>query len=188
MKLIISDQKREGNFLITAFFNSDTKRPSRIDVERWVPFTFNDSQVEEKAILRFKDNHKSGEAYTSKIIFANLTVDKTYHSNGFGTFPHYNWDPCPPSKYRLNPTLKTIWENPTKDRHIREFMKLFNNFHLFIKNGIVEPKESSLQNFAINIYKAYKEKRENTKVGVISYIPQTNHIESLDLLNKVFGR
>ncbi len=185
MKLIISNQKREGDFLIKAFFNSDTKRPSRIDVERWVPFTFNDSQVEEKAILRFKDNHKSGEAYTSKIIFAGLTVSETSHVSGLGIFPR---DPFPPSKFRLNPTLKTIWENPTEDRHVREFMKLFNNFHLFIKNGIVEPEESSLQNFAINIYKAYKEKRENTKVGVISYIPQTNHIESLDLLNKVFGR
>ncbi len=183
MKLITTSRKREGDFLIEAFFNSDSERPSCIDVERRVPFAFNGNQVEETAILRFKDNHKGGEIYTSKIIFAGLTVSETSHVSGLGIFPR---DPFPPSKFRLNPTLKTIWENPTEDRHVREFMKLFNNFHLFIKDGIVEPKE--LQNFARNIYKVYKEKRENAKVGVISYIPQTNHIESLDLLNKVFGR
>lgn len=184
MKLITTSQKREGDFLIKAFFNSDSERPSRIDVERKVRFTFNDTLVEEEAILRFKDNHKGGEIYTSKIIFAGLTVDEASHISGLGIFPR---DPFPPSEYRLNPTLKTIWENPTEDRHIREFMKLFNNFHLFIKDGFAFSGESSLQNFARSIYKVYKEKRENAKVGVISYIPQTNHIESFDLLNKVFG-
>ena len=161
-RLLFTNQKIEGDFLIKAFFNSDSKRPNRIDVERKVPFTFNDSQVEETAILRFKDNHEPGEVYKSKIIFANLKFNECSYYSGYVTLPTYENDPLPPSKYKKNPTLQTIWKDPLKNEDIREFMTLFNNFHLFIKKDNIVPYEQSfLQYFAQEIYEAYKKEKEN---------------------------
>lgn len=162
MRVLQTNQKKEGDFLIKAFFNEKTDKPNRIDVERKVPFTFNDTEVEETAILRFKDNHKKGEIYTIETIFAHMLIDKVYCPTGYATFPSYNWDPLPPSKYRMHPTLKTIWKDPVNDRHINDFMILFNNFHLFIKKDcIVEFKYSSLLHYAHQIYETYKKEKED---------------------------
>ncbi|MBD5398660.1 hypothetical protein HDR60_04100 [bacterium] len=194
MKLIVdnSKTKKEGDFLIKAFFSSyDKNRPNRIDIIKEVPFTFNDTQVKETAILRFKDNHKKDEIYTSKLIFANLIFDEASYSSGYGTFPREEWDPLPPSKYK-NPSLKTLWENPLESGDIRDFMILFNNFHLFIKEDyLVEPEQSFLQFLAETIYKAYKKEKENKKVIQIPNRPQQIYdglIGEEDIFNKVFSR
>lgn len=195
MKLIVdnSKTKKEGDFLIKAFFSSyDKNRPNRIDIIKEVPFTFNDTQVKETAILRFKDNHKKDEIYTSKLIFANLIFDEASYSSGYGTFPREKWDPLPSYKYRSYPTLQKIWKNPMVSNEIKEFMILFNNFHLFIKEDyIVEPEQSFLKFLAETIYKAYKKEKENKKVIRIPNRPQQIYdglIGEEDIFNKVFSR
>ena len=155
MRVLQTKQKKEGDFLITAFFNEKTDRPNRIDVERKVPFTFNDSQVEETAILRFKDNHKRGEIYTVETIFANMLFDKVCSVSGFDTLHTLTGESY---KRRYNPTLKTIWENPLRDRHIFDFMELFNKFDYYLKTDyIFSSKQSSFQHFAREIYRVYAE-------------------------------
>lgn len=165
MKVLQTKQKREGDFLITAFFNVKIDRPNRIDVERKVPFTFNDSQVEEIAILRFKDNHKKGELYTVETIFANILIDKVYSVSGSKTLYTLMGKPY---KRRYNPTLQTIWKSPLRDRHIFDFMDLFNNFNYYLKTDYTfSSKQNSLRYIAREIYKVYEAKHSTNNIKEI---------------------
>ncbi|MBD5398661.1 hypothetical protein HDR60_04105 [bacterium] len=169
MRLLQTKQKREGDFLITAFFNKNTDRPNRIDVERKVPFTFNNEQVEETAILRFKDNHKKDEIYTVETIFANILIDKVYSISGFKTLHPLVGKPY---KQRYNSTLKTIWEDPLRNRHIIDFMDLFNNFNYFLKKDYIF---DSNQYFIHEIYKVY-EAEYKSKRSTTNILDKTNEI------------
>ncbi|MGN0929105.1 MAG: hypothetical protein ACI4N3_00495 [Alphaproteobacteria bacterium] len=193
MKLLINntETKKEGDFLIKAFFPTsyDSKRPYCIDIEREVPFTFNDKQVTEIAILRFKDNHKKDKAYTSEIIFEHLHFNKSSYLNGYATVQNTKWDP--PYKVKRNSTLKRIWENPLENETVIKFINLFNNFDFFIKKAFVSPEQSHLQYFAQEIYNAYKKEHENKKVLSIPNKPQIVYnglICDEDIFNKVFSR